>query len=58
MLAEHGGRDLGGEWIQHPWDRVAKNGAHLERDFVALTRNGLGTAIPANLALVGHPDRL
>ena len=30
---------------------MAKNGAHLERDFVALTRNGMGTAIPANLAL-------
>jgi UDP-N-acetylglucosamine diphosphorylase / glucose-1-phosphate thymidylyltransferase / UDP-N-acetylgalactosamine diphosphorylase / glucosamine-1-phosphate N-acetyltransferase / galactosamine-1-phosphate N-acetyltransferase len=58
MLAEHGGRELGGEWIQHPWDLVAKNGAHLERDFVALARNGLGTAIPANLTLVGPPDRL
>src|SRR5208337_758656 len=30
----------------------------LERDFVALTRNGLSTTIPANLALVGPPDRL
>ena len=58
LLAEHGGRELGGEWIQRPWDLVAKNGAHLERDFVALTRNGLSTTIPANLALVGPRDRL
>ena len=37
------------------WRRTA---THLERDFVALTRNGLSTTIPANLALVGPPDRL
>src|SRR5271157_4071359 len=58
LLGEYGGRELGGEWIQRPWDLVAKNGAHLERDFVALTRNGLSTTIPANLALVGPRDRL
>ena len=58
MLAEHGGRELGGEWIQRPWDLVAKNGAHLDATSWLSTRNGLSTAIPANLALVGPADRL
>ena len=27
--------DVGGEWIQRPWDLVARNQEHLERDFAS-----------------------
>ena len=58
MLARHGGQEIDGEWINRPWDLVAKNGAHLERDFPAAGADGFAKAPPANLALVGPPDRL
>lgn len=58
MLARHGGHEVGGEWINRPWDLVSRNGAHLERDFLASGRGNPGQPLPANLALVGPPDRL
>ena len=29
MTAQHGGLEIGGEWIDRPWDLVAKNADHL-----------------------------
>jgi UDP-N-acetylglucosamine diphosphorylase / glucose-1-phosphate thymidylyltransferase / UDP-N-acetylgalactosamine diphosphorylase / glucosamine-1-phosphate N-acetyltransferase / galactosamine-1-phosphate N-acetyltransferase len=58
MTAKHGGLEIGGEWIERPWDLVTKNGAHLERDFAAAGRVGVSNRHLAKLALVGPVDRL
>jgi UDP-N-acetylglucosamine diphosphorylase/glucosamine-1-phosphate N-acetyltransferase len=58
MLAQYGGIELSGEWISRPWDLVAKNGAHLERDFALMGRTGVSNRHLAKLALVGSADRL
>jgi UDP-N-acetylglucosamine diphosphorylase/glucosamine-1-phosphate N-acetyltransferase len=56
-----------GEWIRYPWDLVARNARHLERDFQNLTRktNGQGPRFDLDeflaggqRALVGPADRL
>ena len=52
------GRELGGEWIQHPWDLVARNADHLIRDFTAEGEVGLSHPYLATAALVGPTDRL
>ena len=58
MAAKYGGTEVGGEWIVHPWDLVARNGAHIERDFaeagIAEVTNRHLTA----MALVGPSNRL
>ena len=58
MTTKHGGLDVGGEWIERPWDLVTKNGAHLERDFAAAGQAGVTNRHLAKLALVGPVDRL
>ena len=58
MTAKHGGLDVGGQWIEHPWDLVTQNGAHLERDFAAAGKAGVSNRHLAKLALVGPVDRL
>ena len=58
MTAKHGGLDVGGEWIERPWDLVTKNGAHLERDFATAGKAGVTNRHLAKLALVGPVDRL
>src|SRR5262245_16423769 len=47
--------DVGGEWIDWPWDLVTKNGHHLHRDFAPAPdrRRDLSA-----LAVVGPTDRL
>jgi UDP-N-acetylglucosamine diphosphorylase/glucosamine-1-phosphate N-acetyltransferase len=50
--------DLGGEWIHRPWDLVARNAEHLERDFANDGRVGLSNKHLAKMALVGPSDRL
>jgi UDP-N-acetylglucosamine diphosphorylase/glucosamine-1-phosphate N-acetyltransferase len=50
--------DVGGEWILRPWDLVAKNNAHLYRDFKSSTLRGVTNRHLATLALVGPADRL
>jgi len=50
--------DLGGEWIAHPWDLVAKNADHLARDFAIAGRSGLSRCHWANAAVVGSAERL
>ena len=58
MMAKHGALEVGGEWIERPWDLVTKNGAHLERDFAAAGKAGVTNRHLAKLALVGPVDRL
>ena len=58
MAGECHGLDLGGEWINRPWDLVTKNGAHLERDFVEAGKVGVSNLHLTKLALVGPADRL
>ncbi len=50
--------DLGGAWINRPWDLVAQNNEHLIRDFTAEGRVGLSNRHLATAALVGPADRL
>ncbi len=50
--------DVGGDWIARPWDIVAKNSAHLERDFLEAGKVGIGNRPISNVALVGPSDRL
>ena len=58
MTAKHGGMDVGGEWIERPWDLVTRNGPHLERDFAAAGNAGVTNRHLAKLALVGPVERL
>jgi UDP-N-acetylglucosamine diphosphorylase/glucosamine-1-phosphate N-acetyltransferase len=58
MTAKHGAMEVGGEWINRPWDLVSKNGDHLERDFAAAGNLGVSNRHLATLALVGPSDRL
>jgi UDP-N-acetylglucosamine diphosphorylase / glucose-1-phosphate thymidylyltransferase / UDP-N-acetylgalactosamine diphosphorylase / glucosamine-1-phosphate N-acetyltransferase / galactosamine-1-phosphate N-acetyltransferase len=58
IAAQHGGLELGGEWITRPWDLVARNGAYLERDFVEANGPGVSERHLATLALVGRANRL
>jgi UDP-N-acetylglucosamine diphosphorylase/glucosamine-1-phosphate N-acetyltransferase len=58
MMAQHGGLEVGGEWIDRPWDLVSKNGEHLHRDFAAADKLGVSNRHLAKLAVVGPVDRL
>jgi UDP-N-acetylglucosamine diphosphorylase/glucosamine-1-phosphate N-acetyltransferase len=58
MFSKHGGHEVGGDWIERPWDLVAKNGAYLERDFAASGRVGLTNRHLSTVSLVGASDRL
>ena len=50
--------ELGGEWIARPWDLVARNGEHLQRDFAAEAPKGVSNRHLSAVALVGPADRL
>jgi UDP-N-acetylglucosamine diphosphorylase/glucosamine-1-phosphate N-acetyltransferase len=50
--------ELGGEWIGRPWDIVAKNNAHLGRDFAVRVDAHVSNRHLSTLALVGPADRL
>src|SRR5271157_5031322 len=50
--------ELGGEWIAHPWDLVAKNADHLARDFAIAGRSGLSRRRQATAAIIGSAERL
>jgi UDP-N-acetylglucosamine diphosphorylase/glucosamine-1-phosphate N-acetyltransferase len=58
MVSAHGGLEVGGEWIERPWDLVSKNGDHLHRDFTSAGKSGVSNRHLAKLALVGPVDRL
>jgi UDP-N-acetylglucosamine diphosphorylase/glucosamine-1-phosphate N-acetyltransferase len=49
---------VGGQWITRPWDIVAKNAEHVERDFRAEGKVGVSNRHLATAALVGPVDRL
>ena len=50
--------DIGGEWIDRPWDLVAKNAAHIRRDFDHEAKVGLTNRHLSSIALIGPADRL
>ena len=58
-LAEKAERhDIGGQWVERPWDLVAANSAHLVRDFEADGRIGVSNRHLTTMAIVGPADRL
>src|SRR3954452_17143302 len=58
MTSRLGGQDVGGGWIERPWDIVAKNADHVARDFKAEGKVGLSNRHLTTAALVGPADRL
>jgi UDP-N-acetylglucosamine diphosphorylase/glucosamine-1-phosphate N-acetyltransferase len=50
--------EVGGEWIERPWDLVAKNHDHLLRDFATGGRSAVSNRHLATAAIVGPADRL
>ena len=50
--------EVGGEWIDRPWDLVSKNGAHIHRDFHSQGRVDVTNRHLSAMALVGPADRL
>jgi len=58
VMDGHPAHDAGGEWISRPWDLVARNADHVERDFLAAGNAGASKHHLANAAVVGPADRL
>jgi UDP-N-acetylglucosamine diphosphorylase / glucose-1-phosphate thymidylyltransferase / UDP-N-acetylgalactosamine diphosphorylase / glucosamine-1-phosphate N-acetyltransferase / galactosamine-1-phosphate N-acetyltransferase len=58
VAAKRGGREVGGEWIQRPWDLVAKNSDHVVRDFHTAGKVGISNRHLTTIALVGPANRL
>lgn len=52
------GRDVGGEWVAHPWDLVAKNHDHLVRDYERIAATAERAPLPPHVAVVGPADRV
>lgn len=52
------GVELGGDWIEHPWDLVSRNTEHLEQDFETLGGASVTNRHLQAMALVGPVDRL
>jgi UDP-N-acetylglucosamine diphosphorylase / glucose-1-phosphate thymidylyltransferase / UDP-N-acetylgalactosamine diphosphorylase / glucosamine-1-phosphate N-acetyltransferase / galactosamine-1-phosphate N-acetyltransferase len=58
IAARMGGQEIGGQWIERPWDIVARNAEHVARDFHAEGKVGLSNRHLTTAALVGPADRL
>jgi UDP-N-acetylglucosamine diphosphorylase/glucosamine-1-phosphate N-acetyltransferase len=58
QVARIGGHEVGGEWIERPWDIVAKNAAHLIRDFAVSGKVGVSNRHLSTAALIGPANRL
>jgi UDP-N-acetylglucosamine diphosphorylase/glucosamine-1-phosphate N-acetyltransferase len=58
VAARMGAREIGGQWIERPWDIVARNAEHVARDFLAEGKVGLSNRHLTTAALVGPADRL
>jgi UDP-N-acetylglucosamine diphosphorylase/glucosamine-1-phosphate N-acetyltransferase len=58
VAAQLGGVEIGGNWIEHPWDLVALNADHIVRDFEEHFHGGLTNRHLTTLALVGPSERL
>jgi hypothetical protein len=50
--------DIGGEWIERPWDLLARNAEHLTRDFANSKKMGRGRHHLGLGTLIGPEDRL
>jgi UDP-N-acetylglucosamine diphosphorylase/glucosamine-1-phosphate N-acetyltransferase len=50
--------ELGGEWVQRPWDLVARNNDYLAADFEHTNQRGVTNRHLATAAIVGPADRL
>lgn len=50
--------DVPGQWIDRPWDLVALNAEHLERDFQVAAEHRVSNRHLSALALVGPSERL
>ena len=55
MTSTHGGLDVGGEWIERPWDLVSKNAEHLHRDFALI--DNIVREQPSSGELASGPGR-
>ena len=51
-------REVGGDWIDRPWDLVAKNAEMITRDFARDGRVGVSNRHLATAAIVGPVNRL
>jgi hypothetical protein len=58
MASDLDALDVGGEWIEHPRDLVAKNGDHLIRDFPYTGRANRSDGHKRQGTLIGPDDRL
>jgi UDP-N-acetylglucosamine diphosphorylase / glucose-1-phosphate thymidylyltransferase / UDP-N-acetylgalactosamine diphosphorylase / glucosamine-1-phosphate N-acetyltransferase / galactosamine-1-phosphate N-acetyltransferase len=58
IAARYGGHEVGGEWINRPWDLVAINADHVARDFAVEGKVGVSNRHLGTAALVGPVDRL
>jgi UDP-N-acetylglucosamine diphosphorylase/glucosamine-1-phosphate N-acetyltransferase len=58
VAAASEGQEIGGEWIERPWDIVARNAAHVARDFSTEGKVGLSNRHLTTAALVGPTGRL
>jgi len=58
LIGRSAHHEIGGEWINRPWDLVAKNANHLVRDFEADGKPTLSNRHLASAAIVGPSDRL
>jgi UDP-N-acetylglucosamine diphosphorylase/glucosamine-1-phosphate N-acetyltransferase len=52
------GDEIGGQWIERPWDIVSRNAEHVARDFASAGKVGLSNRHLTTAALVGPADRL
>jgi UDP-N-acetylglucosamine diphosphorylase/glucosamine-1-phosphate N-acetyltransferase len=52
------GVELGGQWVDRPWDLVSMNAEHIERDFAELGGASVSNRHLQAMALVGPVDRL
>ena len=50
--------EIGGDWIDRPWDLVAKNADAIHRDFGQDGRTGVSNRHLSTVALIGSADRL
>jgi UDP-N-acetylglucosamine diphosphorylase/glucosamine-1-phosphate N-acetyltransferase len=58
IAARYEGEEIGGEWINRPWDLVARNADHVVRDFTSSGQVGVSNRHLSTAALVGPVNRL
>lgn len=58
LASKYGGHDVGGQWVNRPWDLVAMNSEHVARDFAVEGKAGISNRHLSTAALVGPVERL